>query len=82
MSDRRRLEPVRPGPIGHPVIMTSCLPWTGGRPLWGGSTFSPASHRAITAAQIQDLAQLGAETEAESLQLFSVTGKVSKTTLL
>ena len=50
--------------------------------MWGGSTFSPASHRAITAAQIQDLAQLGAKTEAESLQLFSVTGKVSKTTLL
>ena len=33
-------------------------------------------------AQIQDLAQLGARTEVESLQLFSVTGKVSKTTLL
>ena len=48
----------------------------------GGSTFTPASHRAVTVAQIQELAQLGARTEAESLQLFSITGKVSKTTLL
>ena len=48
----------------------------------GGNTFTPPSHRAITVAQIQDLAQLGARTKAESLQLFSVTGKVSKTTLL
>ena len=49
--------------------------------VWG-STFTPPSHRAVTVAQIQDLAQLGTRTEAESLQLFYVTGKVSKTMLL
>ena len=48
----------------------------------GGSIFTPASHRAVTVSQLQDLGQQGARTEAESLQLFSITGKVSKTTLL
>ena len=79
LSVQRRLMQI--GRLMHPQVATiSSLDRL--QTFVGGSTFTPPSDRAITVAQIRDLSQLGARTEAESLQFFSVTGKVSKTTLL